>query len=182
MLEKVFGERCGLPVEVRFQYVAAKPSGRRQMLEEKIPGRPWQQPGRSTGEWRRRRTAGLEAPPLDGGKPGAGPGRMAGSAGGKAGASGEAAGRFRRRGGLLQAAGENPASRKSGHQGRSQRAGKRETRRLRRGNGPPGDLRSGRGKKEWGREKGELSVKRSNNPDVLYGRDFEDDFIQIEAD
>ena len=23
-------------------------------------------------------------------------------------------------------------------------------------------------------------MKRSNNPDVLYGRDFEDDFIQIE--
>ena len=31
-----------------------------------------------------------------------------------------------------------------------------------------------------GREKGEYALKRSNNPDVLYGRDFDDDFIEIE--
>lgn len=44
-----------------------------------------------------------------------------------------------------------------------------------------------KGRKGWGREKdsgfGEerkFSVKRSNNPDVLYGRDFDDDFMEIE--
>lgn len=44
-----------------------------------------------------------------------------------------------------------------------------------------------KGRKGWGRDKdsgfGEdrkFSVKRSNNPDVLYGRDFEDDFMEIE--
>ena len=26
-----------------------------------------------------------------------------------------------------------------------------------------------------------FSVKRSNNPDVLYGRDFEDEFLEIET-
>ena len=45
-----------------------------------------------------------------------------------------------------------------------------------------------KGRKGWGHNKdngfGEdkkFSVKRSNNPDVLYGRDFDDDFLDIET-
>ena len=43
-----------------------------------------------------------------------------------------------------------------------------------------------KGKEGWGRDNGfgedkKFSVKRSNNPDVLYGRDFEDEFLEIET-
>ena len=179
VLEKVFGERCGLPVEVRFKYVEAKPSGRRQMLEEKILREAMAAAAPQRGMGGAENGAGLEAPPWMEENPAQAPGRMAGTAGGKAGASGEAAGPSGGKeaspgGGGKTGEGKAGTGRTSapGTAPAAQTAGRRAS---------FGDsFRSGREKKEWGREKGEFSVKRSNNPDVLYGRDFEDDFIQIE--
>lgn len=179
VLEKVFGERCGLPVEVRFKYVEAKPSGRRQMLEEKILREAMAAAAPQRGMGGAENGAGLEAPPWMEEGPAQAPGRMAGTAGGKAGASGGVAGpsggKEAAPGGTGKTgegkAGTGRAS-APGTAPAAQTAGRRAS---------FGDsFRSGREKKEWGREKGEFSVKRSNNPDVLYGRDFEDDFIQIE--
>ena len=57
------------------------------------------------------------------------------------------------------------------------------------GNNSPGKEKRpqlNKGRKGWGRDNGfgedkKFSVKRSNNPDVLYGRDFEDEFLEIET-
>ena len=83
VLEKVFGERCGLPVEVRFKYVEAKPSGRRQMLEEKILREAMAAAAPQRGMGGAENGAGLEAPPWMEENPAQAPGRMAGTAGGK---------------------------------------------------------------------------------------------------
>ena len=179
VLEKVFGERCGLPVEVRFKYVEAKPSGRRQMLEEKILREAMAAAAPQRGMGGAENGAGLEAPPWMEEGPAQAPGRMAGTAGGKAGASGGAAGSSSGKEaspGSGGRTGEGKAG--TGRTGASGTAAAAQTAGRRASFGD--SFRSGREKKEWGREKGEFSVKRSNNPDVLYGRDFEDDFIQIE--
>ena len=181
VLEKVFGERCGLPVEVKFQYVPAKPSNRRQMLEEKIAREALAAAGYGTLENGAAGAEGpvLEAPPwMEGNAPLAGSAAGSGQAAGNSSAGNNAAGREAKGRTNGQASGQSgtagaPRERGVGAAGSAKLFGRQD--------GGTGDgARFGRGKKNWGREKGEYALKRSNNPDVLYGRDFDDDFIEIE--
>ena len=181
VLEKVFGERCGLPVEVKFQYVPAKPSNRRQMLEEKIAREALAAAGYGALENGAAGAEGpiLEAPPwMEGNAPLAGSAAGSGQAAGNSSAGNNAAGREAKGRTNGQASGQSgtagaPRERGAGAAGSVKPFGRQD--------GGTGDgARFGRGKKDWGREKGEYALKRSNNPDVLYGRDFDDDFIEIE--
>ena len=181
VLEKVFGERCGLPVEVKFQYVPAKPSNRRQMLEEKIAREALAAAGYGALENGAAGAEGpvLEAPPwMEGNAPLAGSAAGSGQAAGNSSAGTNAAGREAKGRTNGQASGQSgtagaPRERGAGAAGSAKPFGRQD--------GGTGDgARFGRGKKDWGREKGEYALKRSNNPDVLYGRDFDDDFIEIE--
>ncbi|MCI8741531.1 MAG: PolC-type DNA polymerase III [Lachnospiraceae bacterium] len=155
ILEKVFHERCGMPVEVEFAYVPPV----------------------------RTRTGGLMDEPeareraYPAGSPGGMPGR-AGEAAGAAGsgAVGSGAGAVDRgavdRGAVGSRAGDRGAA------GSSAGAGER-------GAGAGGGGLAGK-KQEGDRKgfrKGDRSGggfhKKSDNPDVLFGRDFEDDFTEI---
>ena len=127
VLEKVFHERCGLPVEVEYEYVA--PVRAKASIQRELQAR--QEAERMTA----RAVAGMQK--SEGGRdPGAVP---SGSAGKTDPTAGNATG----------------------------------------GTAPAG--RSG-GKKEF--KKNDWSSggyrRKSDNPDVLFGRDFEDDFITIE--
>ena len=145
VLEKVFHERCGLPVEVEYEYVPpvrAKASIQRELQAQ-------QEAERMTA----RAVAGMQK--SEGGRdPGAVPSGSAGKT--DPGAAGKAAAK--------NTAG-NPEGKTAGNA-----AG---------GTAPAG--RSG-GKKEF--KKNDWSSggyrRKSENPDVLFGRDFEDDFITIE--
>ena len=139
ILEKVFHERCGLPVEVEYEYVA--PTRAKGSLERELQAK------RQAEEMTARSMAALNR---DG----------AGSAGetGKGAKGMDASG----------AAGSAKGSKQEGE--------------VTRGEGmKPGTLRSG-GRKEF--KKNDWShggyKKKTDNPDVLFGRDFEDDFIEIE--
>jgi DNA polymerase-3 subunit alpha (Gram-positive type) len=85
-----------------------------------------------------------------------------------------------------QAAGGDPAAGQTGKDKEKLTAlkakfeGKSE---LKKGEGKKGDWKKGDfkgGKREFGRNDFGGSVKRSDNPDVLYGRDFEDEAMKIE--
>ena len=128
VLEKVFHERCGLPVEVEYEYipaVRAKASIQRELQAK-------QEVERMTA--RLAPAVSAEAAPA--------PAPVGDKAPGKTGGQ-EAGG-------------------------------------IKRGTGQPGTLRGGRKdfkKNDW--SSGGYK-KKSENPDVLYGRDFEDDFIELE--
>ena len=129
VLEKVFGERCGLPVEVKFQYVPAKPSNRRQMLEEKIAREALAAAGYGALENGAAGAEGpvLEAPPwMEGNAPLAGSAAGSGQAAGNSSAGNNAAGREAKGRTNGQASGQSGTAR--GTQGKgSRRCGKRET-------------------------------------------------------
>ncbi len=196
VLEKVFAERCGLPVEIRFRYVPAKDSGRRQQIEKRIEREAQAIYWRNHGE-------SFSAEKLEGAEPaagaaagknaensgyGSGSGFMAPAAqaapddsapwdmlmaqaasGDIGGGAGEAAVPAGAEAAYVSAFGDNPAPV------------------LAAAGGTGGKPALNKGRKGWGRdrdsgfgEERKFSVKRSNNPDVLYGRDFEDDFIEID--
>ena len=136
ILEKVFHERCGLPVEVEYEYVA--PTRAKASVEREL------QAIRQAEEMAARSMAALKA---DG-------------AGGSQDANG-----------AVNRAGSSKASGASGAEPS-----------IIRGEGTKaGTLRLG-GKKEF--KKNDWSHggyrKKTDNPDMLFGRDFEDDFIEIE--
>ncbi len=162
ILEKVFGERCNLPAEIRIRYVPAKENGKRRLLEERM-----EQEARAV-YWSNHRAeleaAGIRPEETAAGGAAALPSaafaaeseqapeaapweQLMGQASGEAASQGEPAGA------------ERPAG------------------------APKPQLNKGR--RGWGldREGGEdrkYPLKRSSNPDVLYGRDFEDDFLEME--
>ena len=145
VLEKVFHERCGLPVEVEYEYVA--PVRAKASIQRELQAR--QEAERMTA----RAVAGMQK--SEGGRdPGAVPSGSAGKT--DPGAAGKAAAK--------NTAG-NPEGKTAGN--------------ATGGTAPAG--RSG-GKKEF--KKNDWSSggyrRKSDNPDVLFGRDFEDDFITIE--
>ncbi len=129
ILEKIFLERCGLPIEIRYQYVPAKESKVRKQLEERL-----EEECRQMAKERMRDEVPFEesrpAPQANTLKKETKDGAVLSGAEGK-GKTGE----------------EKPA------------------------------LKEGRGK--FDRER-KYTHKRSDNPDVLFGRDFEDEFIEIE--
>ena len=117
ILEKIFLERCGLPVEVRYHYIPATESKVRRQLEERL-----EEECRQMARERRKDEATFEE--------------------------------------------SKPAARPAA-ESRPQRAEAPES---------PA-LKEGRGKFDG--EKKYLP-RRSDNPDVLFGRDFEDEIIEIE--
>ena len=118
ILEKIFLERCGLPVEVRYHYIPATESKVRRQLEERL-----EEECRQMARERRKDEAPFEE--------------------------------------------SKPAARPAAAESRPQRAEAPES----------SALKEGRGKFDG--EKKYLP-RRSDNPDVLFGRDFEDEIIEIE--
>ncbi len=151
ILEKVFHERCGLPVEVEYEYV--EPTRAKGALEREL------QAERRAQEMTERLSGVLG---LDNtGEAGADqehghvPGQAASEADPKTAAAGAASVR-------ADAAAAAPGG-------------------ITKAEGKPGILRNGKKdgrKNDWSHGGGYR--KKSDNPDVLYGRDFEDDFIELE--
>lgn len=165
VLEKVFTERCGLPVEVRFSYVKPQNSFRRQQMEER-----WEQ------EAREAHGSLLAANSRDAKGSGEGAKRLSGGA--KKGA--EEGDLF------IQAADGQPEGAPwEAIMAQASQESAEETVKDSASPASPKKTQLNRGRKGWGRDQGsseekKLSAKRSNNPDVLYGRDVEDDPIEIE--
>ena len=118
ILEKIFLERCGLPVEVRYHYIPATESKVRRQLEERL-----EEECRQMARERRKDEAPFEE--------------------------------------------SKPAARPAAAESRPQRAEAPESPALKEGSG------------KFDGEKKYLP-RRSDNPDVLFGRDFEDEIIEIE--
>ena len=188
VLEKVFNERYGLPVEVSFLYIPAKENDRRKQIEQKLEREAqaiyWQnhrdelgsvnsrenisQPAaiRNTDE---KKTQTEDAIIMDVPTPEAAPwdALMDQAASGNVPGNDENI--------SLVAIGTKPTDVEKTAASKILAGERTEKPQL------------NKGRKGWGREKdssfGEdrkFSVKRSNNPDVLYGRDFDDDFMEIE--
>ena len=132
VLEKVFHERCGLPVEVAFTYIPAEKT-------EAAAGR---------GGLARQQESRMSPQAL----PALGQ-TMAGAA----------------------AAASPGAGAKKETAGRDHGAGSAANN----GAAPGGARKNGIKKGDWS-ERGGYRAKKSDNPDVLFGRDFEDDFIEID--
>ena len=215
ILEKVFHERCGLPVEILFDYVEpvrAKASIEREIYARREAERMTAKVApilglRLAGQGETGQGAGgtgLEAPWDDGdnmagasGSGGSGDGGISGwsgadpMSGGYAGQGGMDSGANGRteavgagNGINVQSGGKEAGGRISSLSGGTgaglgSRAGGKDGS----GNaaGPDGALRGGR---KGGFKKSDWSTggyrKRSDNPDVLYGRDFEDNFTEID--
>ncbi len=193
ILEKIFTERCGLPVEVQVEYKEAR---KRRREEEPVivpfPGRAGQGQAADAGNggYDRAGAAGAgadgyyqndggEAPPweVDGtagpGEVGyadaAGYGASESMAGGNALGSGFGAAGY---GAGADAAGAGVGASGAGAPG-ARNAGKTLPRV---GSGAKG----GKGTKRDNRDFKKSGYKRSDNPDVLYGRDFDDEPISID--
>ena len=206
VIEKVFAERCGLPVEVRFAFVEPQGSDRRKQIELKMEREAqaiyWQNhreeleamgasfstpgsggPGAAVRKWRQVRPGfpiwtqarGRRARPGMHLWPRLLPGMW------------ETGARLEITGGPVRGAWFVPKPGKPGQNrdslGRDNQArAAARSRALR-----EISLQLNKGRKGWGRDKDsgfgddkKYSVKRSNNPDVLYGRDFEDEPMEIE--
>ena len=187
VLEKVFNERCGLPVEVAFQYIPPKENDRRKQIELKLEREAqaiyWQNhkdelenvsggenisqtvAKSDNGE---KKTHNSNAAIMDIPMPEAAPwDALMDQA-----ASGHVPGNDETISPVSD--GIKPVDAGKTAAAKPQSGGKTEKPQL------------NKGRKGWGRDKdsgfGEdrkFSVKRSNNPDVIYGRVFEDYFMEI---
>ena len=187
VLEKVFTERCGLPVEVQFAFVPSLGGERRKQLEQKIEREAqaiyWKNHKEELAAMGGFSSEGLEGQELlkqTSGQKEAFMGKpedsapwdmlMAQAASGDIGGEDTAV--------LAVSSGMDAGNAGESGAGNGANAGQK-------GGGRP---QLNKGRKGWGHNKdngfGEdkkFSVKRSNNPDVLYGRDFDDDFLDIET-
>ncbi|MFR5632308.1 MAG: PolC-type DNA polymerase III [Monoglobales bacterium] len=138
VLEKVFHERCGLPVEIEYEYV--EPVRAKGTLEREMQAK--HQAEEMAARYLEHHSPEEERPRET-----------------KSGAS---------------SAPENGKTKAAGNSGENGGS-------ITKGESRPGTLRNG--KKEF-QKKNDWSHggyrKKSENPDVLYGRDFEDDFIELE--
>ena len=180
VLEKVFGERCGLPVEITWRYVP--PTGgemRKKMqlrMEEEARQIYWRNHGGEPGA-----ENGYSAPKSSG-RPAL---EGAGGTDGFFAPSGTFAADsapWDSQAPVPEAAlpGNGTVSAEKKDKALKDQGG------LTRGKAQEGSLSRGRKKEGWGKnsrfgEEKSYSLKRSDNPDVLYGRDFDDDFIPIDA-
>ena len=158
VLEKVFHERCGLPIEVEYEYIPATRA--KASLQRELQAQ--QEVERMTA--RLAPVLGLSMQE-DG---------AAGASGFGGGAENNGSGSTVTKGGST-GSGAASAMAASGADAGPNAAGA-----VKQGAGKPGTLRGGRKdfkKNDW--SSGGYK-KKSENPDVLYGRDFEDDFIELE--
>ena len=184
VMEKIFHERCGLPVEIEYEYVEPKENKQslqreaqiQREIEERLRNIGFIADGAGTGS-----NAGLAAGSVgssDALVNGA-DGRMSGSGaetGGTAAGTGGTASVAGGSGSLAGAAAGNPggtpAGKSTGQAGTS-------------GGGQNDGGKGFGGKGEWkksfskDRKFGGGYQRKSDNPDVLYGRDFDDDFVTI---
>lgn len=177
VLEKVFHERCGLPVEVEYEYVPpvrAKASIQREIQAQQEAERMTAKVAAVLGLSEATGTDGAFSDAGDGtgSQSGAGFGNKQNDVhGGGAGAAALA-------GGQKKGSGKSGGAEKAGT---AAKTGGNAQSGFTGGEAKPGQLRSG-GKKEF--KKNDWSSggyrKKSDNPDVLFGRDFEDDFTTIE--
>ncbi|MBS5065329.1 MAG: PolC-type DNA polymerase III [Hungatella hathewayi] len=169
VVEKIFHERCGLPVEITYRYVAESENKQCKMREAQIQKELEEKLRHSRifaeeagnhavaagGEGFAAGAGGESAPWAAGaGAAGSGAGVAGNGAGGQGAANGAAAGG---QGAALRTGGKG----KSGDNGGS--GGKWEP------------------KKGFQKDRKYSYQKKSDNPDVLYGRDFEDEFMDINS-
>ena len=180
VLEKVFAERCGLPLEVTWRYVPPVGNELRKKLEERMEEEArqiyWQNhkdelpAGRAGAAFSGAKAAegaafvegGTEGAPWDEGRAASQPGSAI-AAGGAAARGGKNGAAPKKNGAKAEASSGAGAPKSGVSYGKAQ----------------AGELSRGRKKEGWGEKT--YSLKRSDNPDVLYGRDFDDDFTPIEA-
>ena len=178
VLEKVFHERCGLPVEVEYEYVPpvrAKASIQRELQAQQEAERMTAKVAAVLGLNEATVTDGAYAGAADGSGVQGGAGQN-GAHGGGAGANGAAGSQKNGKAGSTGKTGAAVAGKAAGGNAQGGKSGG-----FTGGEARPGQLRSG-GKKDF--KKNDWSSggyrKKSDNPDVLFGRDFEDDFTTIE--
>ncbi len=178
VLEKVFHERCGLPVEVEYEYVPpvrAKASIQRELQAQQEAERMTAKVAAVLGLNEATVTDGAYAGAADGSGVQGGAGQN-GAHGGGAGANGAAGSQKNGKAGSTGKTGAAAAGKAAGGNAQGGKSGG-----FTGGEARPGQLRSG-GKKDF--KKNDWSSggyrKKSDNPDVLFGRDFEDDFTTIE--
>ena len=178
VLEKVFHERCGLPVEVEYEYVPpvrAKASIQRELQAQQEAERMTAKVAAVLGLNEATVTDGAYAGAADGSGVQGGAGQN-GAHGGGAGANGAAGSQKNGKAGSTGKTGAAAAGKAAGGNAQGGKSGG-----FTGGEARPGKLRSG-GKKDF--KKNDWSSggyrKKSDNPDVLFGRDFEDDFTTIE--
>ena len=170
VMEKVFYERCGKPIDIEFEYVEpvrAKASIlREQQAEQEVERMRARIPVESLGD------------SASGG--GAGAGGNADSAGGDAAGAVVGAGDLNGQQAAEAALAAQMAA-VSGQSGSGQPGSGKAAGSVQKGDARPGALRGG---KKEGFKKNDWSSggykKKSDNPDVLYGRDFEDDFTELD--
>ena len=176
ILEKIFQERCGLPAEVEFAYVPAVESKlriqARKAEEEAAAAYAAALMARNGTDGGFVQASGQGAAAQGAGAGGAvsvSSGAAAGFGGGNSGAEAGAA--------LAKGAGSGGAG--------GNRAGKSEGQGLPDRSGQKGDFgafRKGGMKNGFGKgEKKYTYSRKSDNPDVLFGKDFDDGFISIDS-
>ncbi|MDO5349360.1 MAG: PolC-type DNA polymerase III [Lachnospiraceae bacterium] len=183
VLEKIFQERCGLSAVVEFTYVPAKESKLRKQAEEAeaaaleristLYGASLAGTGTLGAVLPEAGGAGAAA--LDGTRNGDGAIYGGWAASGTAGSGGPGAGAGTNAGHGKTAGASNGSAARKADNGQKANAGKSGF-----GKGSFSKGGFGKGKFEKGEKKFTYS-RRSDNPDVLFGRDFEDGFTQIET-
>ena len=181
ILEKIFQERCGLPAEVEFAYVPAKESRLRiqaRKAEEEVAALAAagiSSPGEGMGSME------PGAGTLDAGMGGTGSGgtgagkQKTGAGAGARGTGGRTAG-----GQAMGAGGQSSGG--ASAQGKGKAAGSGAGPGDRSGQGGFGSFRKGGMKSGFGKGEKKFGYSRkSDNPDVLFGKDFEDGFTAIDA-
>ena len=177
VIEKVFAERCGLPVEVHFAFVEPQGNDRRRKMELKLEREAQAVYWQNHREELEAAGAAFSSQGLEGQELVAEKGIRGGQAqfmetqAAPEGAPWDAL--------MSQAVGgdvgggDMPAPMPMENAPRASAGGDRP--------------QLNRGRKGWGKDRDngfqddkKYSVKRSNNPDVLYGRDFDDDPMEIE--
>ena len=185
VLEKVFHERCGLLVEIEYEYVA--PTRAKASIERELQAK--QEAERMTAKVAAvlslNAATGTDGEVLPAGTDGYGHGgHGSGAAGagahGTAGQNGVAG-----KGQTGNNPGANSQNGKNGQSGAGKAAAANGVNGAKGGGFSGGEARPGQlrsGKKDF--KKNDWSSggyrKKSDNPDVLFGRDFEDDFTEIE--
>ena len=176
ILEKIFQERCGLPAEVEFAYVPAVESKlriqARKAEEEAAAAYAAALMARNGTDGGFVQASGQGAAAQGAGAGGAvsvSSGAAAGFGGGNSGAE---AGAAPAKGAGSGGAGGNRAGKSEG-QGLPDRSGQK---------GDFGAFRKGGMKNGFGKgEKKYTYSRKSDNPDVLFGKDFDDGFISIDS-
>ncbi len=156
ILEKIFQERCGLSAEVGISYIPAKESKLRKQAEEADAAAVAAAVSFLHGKGKASKGEGNPPWDLESGKePAFGTSSMAGNKNGKESKQSAVNGA------------ESQAAAKNGNYY----------------NGQKNSLKRFNGKGEGGKNFGGRSTytKKSDNPDVLFGRDFEDGFTRIDA-